>query len=312
MWIAHPWTGVGLGAFHVHFPSFAQADLVSKWPAGQSIVNYAHNEYLQVLAEGGILLLLSFLLIFFFFLRSGASGWLKAGVGAALIQNLASVDMRFGVSLASVLLVMGLALEPRKPDEPEDSRTHPVWIRVVLTLAGAGAFLMLLPMVLSPYRSAATVASTPAFFDQRLLDPAKTISDLEQLAAEYPEEATVWDKLGYAYAKEIQTPDQRLRPDMAEKATAAYRRAVKLDPARVSAYNNLANIAFTLGRVEEAQTLWKKAIEVKPEFVDARLNLGKIYYTRGDLKAAADQFEEVLKLDPNNAEARVYLKRMVE
>jgi O-antigen ligase len=45
---ANPITGVGLGAYQTAYPLYSRAD-------GSLTVSYAHNEYLQVLADGGIL-----------------------------------------------------------------------------------------------------------------------------------------------------------------------------------------------------------------------------------------------------------------
>ena len=45
---AHPFTGVGLGAFETVFPLYSQSD-------GSLIVGQAHNDYLQIIAEVGIL-----------------------------------------------------------------------------------------------------------------------------------------------------------------------------------------------------------------------------------------------------------------
>ena len=44
---AHPVTGVGLGAYETVYPLYATSD-------GALRVNYAHNDYLQILADGGI------------------------------------------------------------------------------------------------------------------------------------------------------------------------------------------------------------------------------------------------------------------
>lgn len=47
MFRANPITGVGLGAFESTFPQYSQGN-------GAVIVNAAHNDYLQILAEGGL------------------------------------------------------------------------------------------------------------------------------------------------------------------------------------------------------------------------------------------------------------------
>ncbi len=308
MWKDFPLTGVGLGAFHTNFPTYAQADLKAKWPEGQVIINDAHNEFIQILSEAGLAGLLSFLVIPILFFLTIPFGWIPASVAAVFLQNFFSVDMRFSISLAGCFSLMGLLSSEKS--EPSLNVTAP---RVALA-TGWSAFLVaiVLPKLLLPYRAQQQVEATPNFFDQRLLDPAKTTSDLEELARQYPAEPSILEKLAYVYAKQIQLPGGKLDSVAARKAIDAYKRLIQIDPKRMAAYNNTANIYYTMGDVEQALSMWKLATEVDPTFLDAHLNLGKILYTKGRLKEAAAHFEKVLQIDPKNSEAIVYLKRMVE
>lgn len=313
----YPVTGVGLGAFHVNFPAYAQPDLMAKWPQGQFIVNYAHNEYLQQLAEGGILGFLSFMCVLSVFgwgvLKrppSSSAIFIPLAALALVVQNLFSVDMRFGISFGVLFILMGLwAGDERISDAPHPALSPTrrgffavIWIALMAAL---------IPAVMRPYRAQKIVGDTPGFFDERMVDPHRTIQKLEQTVHSDGEIANL-ERLAYAYAKEIQTPDRKINPEMAHKAIEAYEKILTLDPNRASASNNLANIYYTIGKPEAAIPLWRKTVDLQPNFLDARLNLGKVLYLRGSLKESAAQFEEVLKLDPKNAEAIVYLKRMVE
>jgi len=324
---AHPFAGVGLGAFHVHFPAVAQADLIAKWPKGSFVVNYAHNEYLQALAEGGPVLASTFLTIFVSFLlvvrtRARAPQTprsvvpLALGVVAVAVQNFFSVDMRFSVSLASTFMVMGLAMS--------DSERRPMWVAPALTRWPAGARVAVAAVwvaltgviaqrfVITPFLQQRAAAETADFFDERLLEPARTINDLETLSTRYPTESAIMEKLGYAYAKEMKSVDGKVDADMTAKAIGAYQRVLEADPARVSAHNNLGNIFYTAGRADEAEAGWRRAAELEPAFLDPRLNLGKVLYVRGDLKEASAWFQSVLKIQPGHPEALLYLRRMVE
>lgn len=327
LWKTSPVTGTGLGAFHVKFPAFAGDDLKSKWPEGQFIVNDAHNEYLQMLAEAGLVGLGAFLLILFSFfayarkeIRDNARDdtfFLTLGVLAILIQNLFSVDMRFSLSFATCFFWMGYLTSAVNQDkwegaEPAGGPLMNVPAQIILSVLIVVGAARLVPKLAAPYQAQKTMAATPTFFEERLLDPAKTISDLEGLRAQYPNEPAVLEKLAYAYAKEIKTADGKVNMAMADKAAATYQTLLEKDPKRLSAYNNLANVYYTTGRADEAVATWKKAVAVDPNFLDAQLNLGKVLFAQGKLKESADHFERVLKIDPKNAEAIVYMKRMVE
>ncbi|OGR51359.1 MAG: hypothetical protein A3I11_06510 [Elusimicrobia bacterium RIFCSPLOWO2_02_FULL_39_32] len=128
MWRANKWLGTGYGTFHVEFSRYASDDLKRLWPQQQKLINDAHNEYLQILAETGVIGFTVFLFVFiifywksFKFLRSSFEtanpdkeravlylGFFM-GISALLIQNFFSVDMRFVISSSYIFLTMGLA-----------------------------------------------------------------------------------------------------------------------------------------------------------------------------------------------------------
>jgi len=329
MWKDHPVAGVGLGAFHTNFVQYASDDLKKKWPQGEFIVNYAHNEFVQILAEGGLLGLLAFLLIFIFFFKyqfgpalarwkGEESIFLTLGVLGLLVQNFFSVDMRFSISLSTLFILMGLSLAS------EEIQAAPVpafglsqRIPNFFRIAGSGIWIfflgaVILPVLRRPYLAQKAVSEQKDFFNERLLDPAKTVADLEDLAARYPREPLVMERLAFAYAKEIKTPQGKTNGEMANKAISSYQKVIQIDPGRLGAYNNLANIYYTLGNSAAAIDYWNRALAVDPQFLEGHLNLGKVLYVRGRLKESAAHFEKVLQIDPKNSEAVVYLRKMVE
>lgn len=374
MWFAHPWLGTGYGTFHIEFPQYASEDLKRIFPQRERIVNDAHNEYLQILAETGLTGLLIFafpIAIFYLFswsyLKKSVTGtdgnpsdgfWLYtgmlAGVSALLIQNFFSVDMRFIVSSAYLFLAMGFCTafytEPESSEWPAGSlgkAARAAWVAVfalVIGLVGispsTGSFYFLgvfqlknrpegwtvtrtpgdgpglLPTLLRPYLSQRELAKTPDFFDEKLLNNAQTLQELEALVLQHPDQWRYWEKLGYFTAKEMQGTDAAgrkvIRTDAAQRAIQAFERAFELNPQGEGPPNNLGNIYFTLNRRPEAMDWWQKAIAANPEKIDARVNLGLCYYYEGRIKDSARQFEEVLKRDPKNEKAIVMLKRMVE
>ena len=65
--IIHPLLGTGFGTFYIEFPAYASTELRAAFPEKERIINDAHNEYLQTLAETGLAGLAIFLSILFFF-----------------------------------------------------------------------------------------------------------------------------------------------------------------------------------------------------------------------------------------------------
>lgn len=99
MFLSRPFTGVGLGTFARYYPQFKTQGLNSL---------YAHNHYLQILAENGIFALLGFLgMIIHFFQPASPSGGQKVkdlgiciGIVAILIHNFIDYNLAVpGVAL---------------------------------------------------------------------------------------------------------------------------------------------------------------------------------------------------------------------
>ena len=108
----NPFLGVGLGTFHINFPNYASDELKKIWPQMQNIVNDAHSEFVQILAETGIIgfgIFLWIIAIYFIQYRKfSMNAYYKdkmflqkiclASVSGILVQNIFSVDMRFTIS----------------------------------------------------------------------------------------------------------------------------------------------------------------------------------------------------------------------
>lgn len=305
LWASHPILGCGLGRFHMEFPAFASDGVKQLWPQGKVIINFAHSEYLQVLAETGFLGLLAFLAMPLLLIKRFCLGERLAPEheGAALASltvfaaAAASPDLRFGPSAFLAYAAAGLAAAGW-------TREMPLSPAVRRTLALAGAALLAWGALLT-YRPAAAArrlareapfhaASTPAVRAE--------LERLERALDADPRNADIAEALGYLYAKERAW----------ESASARFLLAAKLSPGRPGPLNNLGNIHYSTGRYDLAVEFWEKSVAVNPDQKDARLNLAKLYSERGKLKEAAAHLNAVLSLDPGDEKARVMLKKMVE
>lgn len=354
MWLSKPVFGVGPGTFHINFPKFASKELLEVWPQKTRIINDAHNEYVQILAETGIVGLGVFLWIIAAFfmcalraLRAPPGGGeqkttlplavtgLVSSCAAILVQNFFSVDMRFIFSSIYLFLAMGIVCSSGEKTYSfsfalDRNLKHALALALCFASgvigAGPGAKLHiagflhfdlssgrvyarksdegtgLLPRLIKPYIAQQKLDSEPDFFDEKVLEPLKTIADLQDALKKYPGEPRVYERIAWVYAKEKNFPP----------AIEYFRKALALDPKSFAAYNNLGNIFFLLNDRQQAIENYRKSIEINSGQVDAHVNLGIVYYYEARLKEAADEFEKVLKLDPKNEKAIVMLKRMRE
>lgn len=314
MWLHHPVKGVGLGTFHLYFPKYASDELRKIFPQNQFIVNDTHNEYLQILAESGIIGFGIFVWLLITFYRTGMvllkppdlkkdnrifySALLASGTGI-LVQNFFSVDMRFIISSVYLFIVMGWLSSFEKQN-------------VEIKLAVFGKILTVCILTLSvwffgteiakPYIAQKKLAETPDFFEQKLADPKNTINDLAALARQRPDDSRVYEKLGWCYAKERDFG----------RAIENFEKAAQINPTGYGPFNNIGNIYFTTGNRQKAIEYYHKSLKVNPNQIDSRINLAQAYYFDGKLKEAADQLKAVLKIDPNNEKAIVMYKKMIE
>ena len=109
--------GSGLGTFRTVFPAFEQLDFVV---AGRP--NNAHNDYLELLLEGGAAALVVFLLFGAWLIALGLALWRKggpdrrlgfaalAGIGILMLHSLTDYPMRMLSLMALFGLLLGLAM----------------------------------------------------------------------------------------------------------------------------------------------------------------------------------------------------------
>jgi O-antigen ligase len=115
---AHPWFGVGLGAWPTVYPHYAIVD------AG-AFANQAHNDWLQWIAEGGLPFGVVMAGLFFWCLRAGfRTVW---GLGAAAVFLHALVDYPFSrpaLGSWSILILAMLASTAPRGNECKASQEN--------------------------------------------------------------------------------------------------------------------------------------------------------------------------------------------
>lgn len=92
-----------------------------------------------------------------------------------------------------------------------------------------------------------------------------------------------------------------------DRAEAAYRRSIELDPTLANAYTNLGNLLFRRGKSSDAESYYLRALQIDPEQPEAFYNLGFMLYDRGDLPASVLNFRRALRSDPSFADAHFNL-----
>ncbi|MBF0166415.1 MAG: tetratricopeptide repeat protein [Alphaproteobacteria bacterium] len=117
--------------------------------------------------------------------------------------------------------------------------------------------------------------------------------ELEVVAVQAPDNLAVWLRLG----------DLRFSQTRLDKAIDCYRKVLALDPAIVSAHNNLGNALLTLGQEEAAAASYREAAKLAPERPEPWNNLGVALLGLEDFAGAAEAFGKAANLRPDFAAA---------
>ncbi|QDV57664.1 tetratricopeptide repeat protein [Rosistilla oblonga] len=97
---------------------------------------------------------------------------------------------------------------------------------------------------------------------------------------------------------QIQAPDD----EFATAAIEDFRNALRLDPNRWRAKQNMAFVYATRGQMKEAEALFDDVIQTKPDHANAFFNRGELRYEMGKLPAAISDYDRAIALQPGEAD----------
>lgn len=120
--------------------------------------------------------------------------------------------------------------------------------------------------------------------------PQQAITELEDIAREFPDLGVVHALLGLAAA----------RVDDAGRAIEELKRAIELSPDDGKAYLYLADLYTARQRGSQAKDLYEKALEKNPTLDDAWFKLGDAALERQELEKARTAFRTAARLKPDN------------
>jgi Flp pilus assembly protein TadD/O-antigen ligase len=320
----HPLLGEGYGTFRAYAlermaPEWYTQDLTR---AEQMFMpGYAHNEYLQVLADAGAIGGLLFLALVLsgyglamrVALRHPDSRWGVLGLGltaattAFLFQNLFGITFRQAGAATFYWLWLGLtivaaATVPRPGEEPAGPRVREVRFAPVHIsgLLGAGlvlgAALALLAWV--------TIRPAMASMQVRLAQKAALDGDYEEAIriAERsldlcPYSAIGYYTLGFALGK----------AGKFDQAVEVNKRALELLPGNASVYFNLGVSYKEKGDLASAETNFREAVRLQPISTRHRGALAEVLMRQSKFAEAEVQAREMVRLSPGDYQVHLLL-----
>jgi Flp pilus assembly protein TadD len=129
-------------------------------------------------------------------------------------------------------------------------------------------------------------------------DPQAVLAALTD--ATYQAEATARRVATTAKARVLaKTARNLFRQGRYTEAEAAYREAIRLDPALADAHNDLGLVLRDTGRLAEAEAAYREAIRLDPDYAIAHNDLGHVLAETGRLAEAEAAYREAIRLGPD-------------
>lgn len=291
---AHPFLGSGPGSFQVAYPPYRLPEYFGN-PHAVDSTAHAHNEFLEIAAETGILGLAAFLWVLIIFFIKGIdivreeaarsqrvlTMGLISGVAGLLATNLVGVNLRFPSSAIFFWLALGLVMSQSPVTGYTLLPLHPCRHR--RARAGTGGLRV-------------TNFSLPlrrVIFGFALL----LMVGAGWQAVAKPFLADMYFQRGINYRKAGDW----------EKAISGYRKAVELDPYFVKVYYRLGFAYASIGDMDRAISAYGRVKELAPYYARVDRNLGFIFFKKRDWEKAAVSLEEALRLNPEDAGGHNFL-----
>lgn len=286
MLLAHPLSGVGAGAWEVQIPLYQRADTMIETDY------YAHNEYLQLLSEYGLLVGGLFLAILVaYWLVSAGSTWLmrdtqpdgapvRAFTLASLLALMIVSNAGFPWHLASTgaLLVLCLAIVGRTDDE----------------LGRTDAFLAQ-PMAWRPrYRQAAIP----------LLLGAMALAGYLTQQAVQAERKIVGAIAKAIYLNNPHPPQAPLSPEKQAQMLRDARDGIAIHPHYRKLSAVLADQLAQAGDWANAVWVWESVVASRPHIAAIWRNLAQGHSLLGEHDAAQRALAQVQRLQPDRPATR--------
>ena len=296
-----PLLGVGLGNFEFAYPEVRR---VEEWRLSRrDVVDDAHNEYLHVLAETGLLGLGAFLWFLFRGVRS-ALGLLRTPEARAealpLMAGLAGLLLTAGfgfpfkdpTSGAYWWMFLGCLSALGMKRSESAGRTIPVpWVRAAAVPHCALAVLLVFGSFL-------------ADLHLRRMQVLNRLGRDAEAAAEYQAALRLYFPLAWTHRLRFLVHDDRR---MYPLLMAEYERRVRSNPNDAWLLADLGGLYGKLGRLEEAKVLLRRALTLRPGMAPAHENLGSALLLSGDVEGALSELVLAATLDPLNGRPRYKL-----
>jgi len=336
-----PLLGTGLDTFSITFrrhmsASYARSGGVLLHPG------YAHNEFLQILLDMGIIGLSIYLwLLSVFFVtcakvmkRKDDAKILCCGIMCSVIALLVQNQFSFSVLATSVLfwLMLGLAVVlenrnafPQSIPVPVKRGTGKIIYPAMTLLVTLISLVILKPLLaefhftraesginpVSGYEKAVRLNPVPGIYRINLGKAYRKCGNSGKAIAEFKKEIEInpFNALGYNALGTVYVEESKREGDaaMLDEGIAALEKAIELDPNFTEPHVTLGTAYERKGEIGKAVDVYRRSLAIDPALSVSHFNLGCIYGNRKMFEEAFFHFRKALAIDPGYEKAKEYI-----
>lgn len=343
----HPLLGTGMGTFKEIYPKYQSKYLrTKKYGRFEGLSRFAHNDYLEITANTGILGLGTFLWLIVTLYWTGLKRLkqiseskyspnlliiILSSLTAVLIHSFFHYSFYLPTTSMLFWLWLGLLNTDGTKLQKTKENIHPSIIKqgaiVVITI------LLLVwvtkPFIASLYFDRATYYSMSGNYHKAIGMYKKSIECNPRDEMAHNNLGNVYRSIGL-YREALKEYDEALKINpylveaynnlgilyvnrgLYEEAIREYMLALEINPNLAGVHNNLGNIYRKKGLYDKALEEYKEAISISRRFAKAYNNLGITLAEMGDMRGSLEQFEKALAVNPNYEQAKSNLKKVKE
>jgi len=312
----NPVLGVGTGNFEIAYPFWSAGREDVFRPLGARVAN-AHNDYLEIAAENGIIGLLFFLFLVFTIFKvtflnlkrgSPEEKLITVFVFSSLIAILVNSFAAFPLKNPSVILYFYLNLAflsilyngiyPVKPKEIK------VFSIKGLPFISGILIVVFIFLSFSALRSSFCLRMAKVYMKKSV----ETGNPVYWAAAEKSGRESVFFN-PYNLESHFQLGKIYLVGNYLSYAKKEFSDALKLNPNSDTVLNNLGMTYHRTGPFSQAEKFYLKSLKLNPDRPETRNNLGSLYLEEGEIDKSIFHLKKALKRKPNFPEAKYNLKQ---
>ncbi|MFA5778988.1 MAG: O-antigen ligase family protein [Elusimicrobiota bacterium] len=273
-----PVFGTGPGNFELLFYkyNFPVDNLISRYSKN---TRFAHNEFLQIAAEGGLFTLFAFLFILAVVFKNGIKSSPVSTVVLSSILGHSIVDFNLhlpALVFVAIILSSDILYKNRGQDLKPDKKYIRIFLAIILIFNTVNFFIN--PFNAEKYK--------------RIAD--KFIKTNPEKALEFYRKAAARSPNNFEYrriAGELFYDDGVIL-----EAIKNLKKSIELNPKNPFAFTSLSNIYYELSEFNKAEYYLLNSLDIEPNYLTAKYLLAKINEKQNKIEMALKEYNDIISI----------------